>query len=347
MEGEHLSKISHLQYLFNNPTISGVVGEIRDRHLKKQPIILSQDSISEVREIYPLEMCKAEGRTHDLVEAVLGKYWNGMTVYTTMNIEALCPSKNHENPIILVQNLKREYIKGLKSSDENLTDRIVSENTQLQNCVPHNAQVKVSKSFLLYTPYEPISTSLKSRYLSFENVEHLLNGTPVITVTSRIKSPGDLVDKITDQVFELGNTRDRLHNHNFEIADLCGIRITAYNNNPERKKACFKILNFVTTLDDTGNPEIKDYINAPKENGYRALHVIIRYKGLHHEIQIVDIEMHQKNTTDPKIRHETYREIVNAQRLELGEPWFELNLKLRELFGLQQSYLKSSNYQPN
>ena len=70
-----------------------------------------------------------------------------------------------------------------------------------------------------------------------------------------------------------------------------------------------------------------------------SINLVISYCGLFHEIQIVDTEKYDFNKLHPDAAHRVYRQVIKEAREKTGQSWFELNIQLRELFGLKPSPL--------
>ncbi|RDH12188.1 GTP pyrophosphokinase [Tsukamurella pulmonis] len=88
---------------------------------------------------------------------------------------------------------------------------------------------------------------------------------PIEHVTSRIKKPESIVKKVARRGIapELPLIREA-------ITDIAGIRITC-----SFIADTYRILETITAQDDVRVVVVKDYIAAPKPNGYKSLHAII------------------------------------------------------------------------
>ncbi|WP_404445564.1 GTP pyrophosphokinase family protein [Microbacterium marinum] len=88
---------------------------------------------------------------------------------------------------------------------------------------------------------------------------------PIEHVSSRVKTPDSLVEKIqrkgVDPDFESIRSG---------ITDIAGIRITC-----SFVSDAYRLFDLLTAQDDIRVREVKDYIAMPKENGYKSLHVIV------------------------------------------------------------------------
>ncbi|SNS49388.1 putative GTP pyrophosphokinase [Micrococcales bacterium KH10] len=94
---------------------------------------------------------------------------------------------------------------------------------------------------------------------------HLHHENPIEHVTSRLKSPGSVLDKVErkgcDATFKA--IRDT-------ILDIAGVRIVC-SFVPD----IYQVLDALQKQDDLTIIDVKDYIANPKPNGYRSLHMIV------------------------------------------------------------------------
>ncbi|MBQ2924500.1 MAG: GTP pyrophosphokinase family protein, partial [Anaerotignum sp.] len=91
------------------------------------------------------------------------------------------------------------------------------------------------------------------------------NRNPFESIKSRIKSPVSILEKMQRKGFEL--SAESIEQN---LADIAGIRVIC--SFPDDIYATAKLL---TQQDDITVLEVKDYIQNPKENGYRSLHLIL------------------------------------------------------------------------
>jgi putative GTP pyrophosphokinase len=94
---------------------------------------------------------------------------------------------------------------------------------------------------------------------------HLHDSNPIEHVSSRLKSPESLIDKVErkgcDPSFEA--IREN-------ITDIAGVRITC-----SFVADTYRIFDALTAQDDLRVVQVKDYIKKPKSNGYKSLHAIV------------------------------------------------------------------------
>lgn len=88
---------------------------------------------------------------------------------------------------------------------------------------------------------------------------------PIEHVTSRVKSPDSLVDKVMRKGIEGDFETIRAN-----ITDIAGVRITC-----SFRADAYRLFGLLTAQDDVTVRTVKDYIAEPKENGYKSLHAIV------------------------------------------------------------------------
>lgn len=89
---------------------------------------------------------------------------------------------------------------------------------------------------------------------------------PIHHIDTRLKSAGSILGKLEKKNLEL--TLTAACNN---IYDIAGVRIVC-----PYIKDVYLIRDRILAQDDLHILEIKDYIESPKQNGYRSLHIIIR-----------------------------------------------------------------------
>lgn len=136
---------------------------------------------------------------------------------------------------------------------------------------------------------------------------HLYRYNPIEHVTSRVKTPESLAQKLVRKGFTL-NAESVANN----IFDVAGVRITCSFIGDT-----YRVMETLTSQDDVEVLQIKDYIKHPKKNGYKSLHVIVRTpvylstgaKMMPVEIQIRTIAMDFWASLEHKIFYKFDREV--------------------------------------
>ena len=98
-----------------------------------------------------------------------------------------------------------------------------------------------------------------------EEFLHLRRYNPIEHVTSRVKSPESLLAKMARKGVAPDTESIRA-----AITDIGGVRITC-----SFIEDTYRVLEALVSQDDVTVIEVKDYIAAPKPNGYKSIHAII------------------------------------------------------------------------
>ena len=138
---------------------------------------------------------------------------------------------------------------------------------------------------------------------------------PIETVKTRLKSAESIVDKLMTKGLPL--TVENIENHIFDVAGvrvICGFPSDIY-----------AISEAFLNQDDITLIARKDYIQNPKPNGYRSLHLIVEIPIFLHdqkrpmkvEVQFRTISMDWWASLEHKIRYKKNVEVERETALEL------------------------------
>lgn len=144
---------------------------------------------------------------------------------------------------------------------------------------------------------------------------HLYRYNPIEHVSSRVKTPESLAQKLVRKGMKLSS--ESVANN---IYDVAGVRITCSFIGD-----CYRVMSALTSQDDIEVVEVKDYIKHPKKNGYKSLHVIVRIpiflstgaKKIPVELQIRTIAMDFWAALEHKIFYKYDREVPEHLTEEL------------------------------
>ncbi len=167
---------------------------------------------------------------------------------------------------------------------------------------------------------EEISTKISILQQEFQHI-HEYN--PIEHVKSRVKSPESIFKKIQKKKLplELPVIQD-------QIRDIAGIRI-----NCSFVTDIYRVANMLTEQRDITLIERKDYIQNPKPNGYKSLHLIAqipifmsdRVENVYIEIQIRTIAMDFWASLEHKIYYKYNKSIPRVLQDELRNAAFTAN----------------------
>src|SRR6478609_1859582 len=88
---------------------------------------------------------------------------------------------------------------------------------------------------------------------------------PIEHVSSRVKSPDSLVDKVQRKGIDADFDSIRRN-----VTDIAGVRVTC-----SFVADAYRLFDLLTDQDDIRVISVKDYIAHPKPNGYKSLHAIV------------------------------------------------------------------------
>jgi len=98
-----------------------------------------------------------------------------------------------------------------------------------------------------------------------EEFQEMHDYNPIEHVSSRVKTPDSLVDKVRRKGIDTDFDSIRA-----AITDIAGIRVTCSFIDD-----AYRLSDLLTQQDDITVRDVKDYIATPKPNGYKSLHVIV------------------------------------------------------------------------
>lgn len=157
---------------------------------------------------------------------------------------------------------------------------------------------------------------------------------PIENIKSRTKSKESLVKKLKTKGLPL--TIDAIENN---IYDLAGVRVVcAFPEDIYMLADCFLNQDDITLI------ERKDYIENPKENGYRSLHLIVSVpiflkdekKDMKVEVQLRTIAMDFWASLEHKIRYkkdlsEELQQELSEELLFCAQQSAELDLRMQRI----------------
>jgi len=160
---------------------------------------------------------------------------------------------------------------------------------------------------------------------------------PIHHLQSRLKKPESIIEKLIRKNFKLS-----MDSAKSNITDIAGIRVICNYIDD-----IYLIAELLGNHDDLIIVRERDYINNPKKNGYRSLHLVIqvpvffsdRKEFVPVEVQIRTIAMDFWASLEHHIRYKTEEHIdseIAKKLLECAETISQTDLKMQEIY-------KSSN----
>ncbi|HKT55175.1 MAG TPA: GTP pyrophosphokinase family protein [Microbacterium sp.] len=98
-----------------------------------------------------------------------------------------------------------------------------------------------------------------------DEFQHLHDYNPIEHVSSRVKSPDSLVEKVARKGVDPDFESIAAH-----ITDIAGLRVTC-----SFIADAYRLFDLLAAQDDIHVRTVKDYIAEPKANGYKSLHAIV------------------------------------------------------------------------
>lgn len=175
------------------------------------------------------------------------------------------------------------------------------------------------------TPFRELMAFYRCALMEIETKFKVLNEelslqydrNPIETIKIRLKSPEGIIDKL--QRKDIPVTVRNIENY---VSDIAGIRIIC-----SFPSDIYMLANAFARQDDVRILEVKDYIQKPKANGYRSLHMIVETPIFLHdskrfmkvEVQFRTISMDWWASLEHKIRYKKDVEISETIQQELFE----------------------------
>ncbi len=140
---------------------------------------------------------------------------------------------------------------------------------------------------------------------------------PIEAIRTRMKTPESIMNKLIDHQLPL--TIDSIEQN---INDIAGIRVIC-----TFKSDIYNLADMFLSQDDVTLVRKKDYIEEPKDNGYRSLHLIVSVPiFLHDEKRMMKVEVQMRTlamdlwaSTEHKISYKDNTNLTDDNEDELHE----------------------------
>jgi len=140
---------------------------------------------------------------------------------------------------------------------------------------------------------------------------------PIESIRTRLKTPESILDKLGRKCLFL--SIDSIENH---IYDIAGVRVIC-----TFESDIYRLADAFLRQDDITLIREKDYIQHPKENGYRSLHLIVAVpiflhdekKSINVEVQFRTLAMDLWASTEHKIRYKQALSVDEADTRALKD----------------------------
>lgn len=191
-------------------------------------------------------------------------------------------------------------------------------------------------------PYRTAIQTVKTKLESLDDeMKCTFEHSPIHNIKSRVKTPESIIEKLHRKEFEI--SKDGLR----QLTDIAGIRVIC-----KYVDDIYYIAQLLLLHDDITLVRKMNYIQYPKDNGYRSLHLIVNVPFYSKEgIQLVPVEiqirtiamdmwaslehnLHYKSdhevNDDIKYRLKKCAEDIAATDLEMQNIYRELNSKWKK-----------------
>ncbi|MCE4050017.1 MULTISPECIES: GTP pyrophosphokinase family protein [Bacillaceae] len=176
---------------------------------------------------------------------------------------------------------------------------------------------------------EEVNTKLK---ILNEEFQFIHNHNPIEHIKSRIKDPRGIMVKLNRKGLDITVENAKEHIH-----DIAGVRITC-----SFISDIYDIYEMLKKQSDIKIVEVKDYIENPKPNGYKSLHLIVKIpvflsngmEEVYVEVQIRTIAMDFWASLEHKIYYKFDKGIPNhllAELKEAADAAHELDVKMKKI----------------
>ena len=141
------------------------------------------------------------------------------------------------------------------------------------------------------------------------------NYNPIHQIESRLKKPKSIIEKLKRKGFEVS-----LKSIRENLFDVAGIRVIC-----DYVDDIYRIADLLTKQDDITLIRTKDYIEHPKENGYRSLHLIVSIpiflaestENVMAEIQIRTIAMNLWASLEHELKYKSEDDVSEELKIRL------------------------------
>lgn len=156
---------------------------------------------------------------------------------------------------------------------------------------------------------------------------------PIHHINDRLKSPQSMIEKLQRKGLPISvdSVRQNLH-------DIAGVRVIC-----NYIEDIYTVAELLTKQDDVTLIEKKDYIENPKPNGYRSLHLVIetpvflsdRKELVHVEVQIRTIAMDFWASLEHQLKYKTDTDVsaeLAEQLKDCAETIAETDIRMQEIY---------------
>lgn len=158
------------------------------------------------------------------------------------------------------------YRSALDDDSQQRASKLTASRTLSQNDIDALAVLEYAAQDIL-TKYHAAMRQMEVRLETLDqDLKLRQHRNPIHHIESRMKSIPSIFEKL--ERYKKSTTLEAMEQH---IMDIAGLRVIV-----SYVQDVYDILNYLKAQDDLFVVAVKDYIGAPKPNGYRSLHMIVR-----------------------------------------------------------------------
>ena len=215
---------------------------------------------------------------------------------------------------------------------------VTSELQPVSNLIPAESQERILEQLYQFIElehlYESAIREVKTKLEILDSeFKTKYDYNPIHHIEDRLKSPQSMMEKLQrkGKTFNSANARATLN-------DIAGVRVIC-----NYIEDIYAVAEYLTRQDDVTLIKTKDYIKAPKPNGYRSLHLVIetpvflsdRKEIVTVEVQIRTIAMDFWASLEHQLKYKTDSEVSAelAQQLkDCAETIAQTDLKMQSIY---------------
>ena len=165
-----------------------------------------------------------------------------------------------------------------------------------------------------------------------DEFHHRFDHNPIHHIESRLKKPESIIKKAIDKDVTLTEKEIMRHIH-----DIAGIRVICNYIDD-----VYVVAQLLINQDDIKLIKIKDYIQNPKDNGYRSLHLVLEVpiflaegvQPIHVEVQLRTIAMDFWASLEHKLKYKTDNNVpedIKKELIQCAMSISELDYKMQSI----------------
>lgn len=214
-------------------------------------------------------------------------------------------------------------------------DRLVLFQQLQESFPPEEVHDKITEFQQLMTKYNCAIREIRTKFeVLNDELSIRSNRNPIHAIHSRIKKPTSILEKLQRK-----NMAFTMENMTAELSDIAGVRVIC-----DFVDDIYEIADMLLKQDDIKLISYKDYIRAPKPNGYRSYHMIIEVpvffsegkETMKVEVQLRTIAMDFWASLEHELKYkkdipEDVSASISSQLLDCANTITEMDSKMQDI----------------